>query len=112
MSAQTDAKFPKMVQTGVEWLDANVPRGMAGATAQSIAQAPTVADIRQGALTVEGEEQLEQFQSVDSPAAFHRKDSDLSRKESINGLHLTPSGQYPNGYRLSLIHISEPTRPY
>jgi len=104
MSAQTDAKFPKMVQTGVEWLDANVPRGMAGATAQSIAQAPTVADIRQGALTVEGEEQLEQFQSVDSPAAFHRKDSDLSRKESINGLHLTPSGQYPNGYRFPPKH--------
>lgn len=160
------------IRKGADWLlEQGIPRGASQASAQSIAQAPTLTEVRQGALTTIGEERYLQFENEATPADLQmrrreqslgsRRDlkaiqpgstsvavtlaspiienasssspevknitdtasstsfpetpapaveeldpqsSALTRYGTVNSLHLTPSGAFPNGYRFPPKH--------
>lgn len=66
--------FPRSVRSGTaKLLDAEIPRGMSGLTAQTWAQSPTLPEIRQGLYSTEGDERARQFETADTPANFHTR---------------------------------------
>lgn len=54
-------------------LQLDMPRGASGMTARAIAQAPTLAEVRQGAYTTEGTEREQQFETAETPTDLRER---------------------------------------